>query len=236
MTADTGLGRLAGFLYLIVVVTGLFSLGYVPSHLNVPNDPQATLDRIAVFDVLFRYGVAAFLVEQVAYLLLAMVLYRVLCPVDQHMAAIMVAFVAVAVPMALVALTHRLGVLSLLEHAGPGIRDAQLALQARALLETYRNGLLLTSLFWGLWLFPLGYLVFQSGFMPKVLGIFLMLGCVGYVVDVFCSMLTPHYADMPISSYMTLPASIGEIGTCLWLLAFGTGRPFARGESFPAPH
>ncbi|HET6551928.1 MAG TPA: DUF4386 domain-containing protein [Dyella sp.] len=234
MIPDTRLGRLAGILYLIVVVTGLFSLGYVPSQLSVHNDPLATLDRIAVSDVLFRYGVAAFLVEQVAYLLLALVLFRLLRSVDQSMAAVMVAFVVVAVPMALVALTHRLGVLSLLEHAGPDIHDAQLALQARSLLETYRNGLLLTSLFWGLWLFPLGYLVFQSGFLPKLLGIFLMLGCVGYVVDVFCSVLTPHYADMPISSYITLPAAIGEIGTCLWLLLFGTSRPFARRSGFPS--
>lgn len=234
MTPESRLGRLSGFLYLIVVITGMFSLGYVPSQLSVHNDPQATFDRIVASESLFRYGITSLLIEQVSYLLLVLVLFRLLRAVDQNIAAIMVALVAVSVPVAMISVAHRLDVLTLLDQVRSGSDTAQLALQVKALLKAYGNGLLVTSLFWGLWLFPFGFLVFKSGFLPKVLGVFLMLGCTGYVVDVFCSVLSPHYPDMAMANYMTLPAAIGEIGTCLWLLVFGARKPFgAKVTSFP---
>ena len=91
--------------------------------------------------------------------------------------------------------------------------------------KAYGNGLLVASLFWGLWLLPFGYLVVKSGYLPKLLGILLMLGCLGYMVNVFGELLVPRYSDTPVSSYARLPASVGEIGTCLWLLLIGARRP-----------
>jgi hypothetical protein len=96
-------------------------------------------------------------------------------------------------------------------------------LQATAMLslDAYSNGLLVTKLFWGLWLLLFGYLVLSSGFLPKILGILLMLGCLGYMIDVFGGLLAPGYSDTSVSDYVLLPASVGEIGTCLWLLPVG---------------
>jgi hypothetical protein len=88
-------------------------------------------------------------------------------------------------------------------------------------LTTYNHGILLVALFWGLWLLPFGYLVYRSGFLPKILGILLMLGCVGYLINLVGQTLLPHYSQLGISKYISLPASIGEIGTCLWLLIVG---------------
>jgi Domain of unknown function (DUF4386) len=70
-------------------------------------------------------------------------------------------------------------------------------------------------------LFPFGYLVFKSDFLPKILGVLLMLGCFGYLINFTGYTLISGYSKMGISFYISLPASIGEIGTCLWLLITG---------------
>jgi hypothetical protein len=75
--------------------------------------------------------------------------------------------------------------------------------------------------FWGLWLLPFGYLVYKSGFLPKILGILLMAGCFGYLVNFLGGFLFPQYASIGIAKFVSLPATLGEIGTCLWLLIIG---------------
>lgn len=224
MSAESRLARVAGLLYLVVVVTGIFSLGYVPSRLVVHGDVQATLERMAASEMLLRYGIASFVVEQVAFLLLAFALFRLLRNVDQVVAVTMVVLVAVSVPIALVSVSARLDLLSLLDRADVTHASAELVSLARASLDAYSHGLLITSLFWGLWLFPFGFLVLRSRLLPRFLGVFLMLGCVGHVVDVLCSIVLPGYGDMAMSGYMTLPAALGEIGSCLWLLLVGARR------------
>lgn len=224
MSAESRLARVAGLLYLVVVLTGIFSLGYVPSRLVVHGDVHATLERMAASEALLRYGIASFVVEQVAFLLLAFALFRLLRHADQAVAVIMVALVAVSVPIALVSVTARLDLLSLLDRADVTHASAELIAQARALLDAYSHGLLVTSVFWGLWLFPFGFLVLRSRLLPRFLGVFLMLGCVGYVVDVLLSILVPDYGDVALAGYITLPATLGEIGSCLWLLLVGVRR------------
>ena len=92
-------------------------------------------------------------------------------------------------------------------------------------LDAYRNGILVSSIFWGLWLLPFGYLVFKSGFLPRILGTLLIIGCFGYLIDFLGRALFPSYPDTAIASYVTLPGSFGEIGTCLWLLIVGAHEP-----------
>lgn len=227
MTDENRTSRLAGLLYLIVVVTGIFSLAYVPSQINVANDPAATANNIVMHESLFRFGIASFMIEQVAFLLLPLVLFRLFRPTNHTAAVLMVALAVVSVPVALAAVGHRLDALALLTDARfvQAFAPGQLQAMAGLSLEAYGNGLLVTRLFWGLWLLPFGYLVLKSGFLPKLLGLLLMLGCVGYMVNVFGELLVPHYSDTLVSNYAGLPAAIGEIGTCLWLLLVGARRP-----------
>lgn len=217
-----GGGRLAGLLYLVVVVTGFFCLAYVPGQLAGP-DAHAVLDNVVARQALFRQGVAAFVVEQVAFLLLALALYRGFKDVNRTAATLMVAFVAMAVALALAALSHRLQALSLLTDADSAqlLSPEQRQYLAHAALKAYRGGMQLARVFWGLWLLPLGWLVLRSRRLPRVLGALLVLGGLGYALDVSAELLVPGYADWWISGYMTLPAALGEIGTCLWLLLFG---------------
>ncbi|WP_262892831.1 DUF4386 domain-containing protein [Hymenobacter montanus] len=93
--------------------------------------------------------------------------------------------------------------------------------QVMLLLENYSNGILIVKVFWGLWLLPFGYLVYKSGFLPKILGILLVAGGLGYLIDVTGRTIIPSYSAAAIAQYVTLPAALGEIGTCLWLLILG---------------
>ena len=206
-------GRLAGAIYLAVVLTGMFCLAYVPSQLG------EGIAGAAAQRGLFRAGIAAFLVMQVAFLLLPFALYRVLGDVNRHAAILMVALAAISVPIGLVAVTHRMEALSLLESAGSGVTQAMDAAFALC-LQRYGHGLRIASLFWGLWLLPFGWLVLRSGRLPRVLGLLLVLGGIGYVVQVFGG-LVPGFADSSLVRYVRMPAAIGEIGSCLWLLVFG---------------
>lgn len=223
--------RLPGLLYLVVVLTGVFCLAYVPGQLAGP-DAQTTLDNMVARQVLFRQGVAAFIVEQVAFLLLALVLYRSLNDVSRTAPALMLGFVVVGVPLALAAVSHRLQALSLLTDTDTAqlLSLEQRQQAAHAAMKAYRSGMLLVRVFWGLWLLPLGWLVLRSRRVPRLLGVLLVLGGLGYVLGVFAELLVPGYDDWWLAGYMTLPAALGEIGTCLWLLLFGlrAGGPRAK--------
>ena len=227
MTVEKKTSRLAGLLYLIVVATGVFSLAYVPSQIALADDPHATVSNIMTSESLFRFGIATFMVMQVAFVLLPLVLFRLLRTVRETVATLMVALAVVSVPIALVSLSSRLDALSLLTDPRYATAWTPQQLQAEVLLALgdYGNGLHITKLFWGLWLFPFGYLVLRSGFLPKILGQLLILGCLGYVIDVFGELFVPAYADAAISRFVRLPASVGEIGTCLWLLIVGARVP-----------
>ncbi|MBS0486956.1 MAG: DUF4386 domain-containing protein [Proteobacteria bacterium] len=219
MSNENTIARLAGALYLVVVVTGLFSLVYVPSRITVSGDVQATIGNIVAHNSLFRAGIAAFLIKQLAFLLLPLALFKLLRPVHQSMAIIMVALAAASVPIALVSLANRLDVLDILVGTySQAFSQSQLQAQATLSLNAYGNGLLVTTLFWGLWLLPFGYLVIRSGFLPKILGALLVLGGLGYVTQVFWEILVPatRFPD-----FLLFPAAVGEIGICLWLLVAG---------------
>lgn len=220
---ETRISRVAGLVYLVVVVTGLFSLAYVPSRLAGPGGSQAAFQRIVSSEPLFRYGIASFLVNQVAFLVLPLVLFRLLRPVNRDVAVLMVPLAVVSVPISLASVVNELDVLSLLADSGyhSTIPPASLAAMAGQSLEAYHNGLLVSSLFWGLWLLPFGYLVLKSGFLPKILGIILMLGCLGYTIHVFGQLLVPRYSETLIADLALKPAAVGEIGSSLWLLLVG---------------
>lgn len=228
MTKDPGnkIARTAGGLYLIVVVTGIFSLIYVPSQLTVQGNVLATVNNIIASESLFRLGIVSLIIDQIAFLLLPFVLYQLLQQINKKVAVLMVALAVVSVPIAMVSIAYRLDVLSLLSGAGylETFTPAQLHAKVMLSLAAYSNGILVTSIFWGLWLLPFGYLVFKSGFLPRILGVLLMMGCFGELFDVFGTVLVPGYPETVISNFVALPSAFGEIGICLWLLIMGAGR------------
>jgi hypothetical protein len=215
--------RLAGLLYLVVVLTGFFSLAYVPAQLVVAGNIAATVQNIAASEMLFRLGIYAGVICYSTFVVLPLVLYKLLHGINREHAVAMVALALVSVPLSLMALTEKLAILSLLKEGSHALALNTEALHAQvaARLDQYNNIIRITTVFWGLWLFPFGYLVFRSGFLPRILGIFLMLGCLGYLVNFTGGFLFPAYKDLDIAGYVSIPSALGEIGTCLWLLTLG---------------
>jgi len=221
MNPSRSTARLAGALYLVVVLTGIFSLAYVPSQLYNLKDPVDMFTRLNGSPFLFRWGIISSVICYVAFLLLPLVLYRLLHAVNETAARLMVLLAVVSVPISLVNLQHKLEVLNMIDAAvyppGAGPMPALIL----ASIKSFNSGLLISQIFWGLWLLPFGWLVYRSGFLPKILGIFLMLGCFGYVFDFIGTLGIPGYNDTAVGKYITKPATIGEIGICLWLLIVG---------------
>lgn len=210
-------------MYLLVVLSGLFGLLYVPSHLPLSGSVHEVAERVVAHEQLFRWGIASLLVNQVAFLLLPLALLRVFRRVSLPASVLMVALSTVSVPVALNGVGHRLSALRWL--TDPAYQQA-LTPDARHLaafeaLQSARHSMLLSMLFWGLWLLPLAYLVLKSKALPAFLGVLLLLGGLGYTVQVFGQVLVPGFSDLPWTSFITLPATVGEIGTCLWLLVRG---------------
>ena len=227
MDSNKKIARTAGLLYLIVVVTGIVSLIYVPSQITVHGDASATVRNIVASEALFRFGIVTGLICYTAFLVLPLALYKLLSPVGRNAAVLMVTLAVASVPISFVSLLYKLDVLTLLSGAGylQAFTTNQLQAQVMLSLDAYSNGILLSSVFWGLWLLPFGYLVFKSAFLPRVLGVLLMIGGFGDLCDVLGHVLFPGYVDTVIASFVTLPGSFGEIGICLWLLIMGAREP-----------
>ena len=221
--------RLAGLLYLIVVLTGIFTLAYVPGKLINWSNAADTWQRLNAGETLFRLSILAGMVCYTAFLCLPFVLYRLLKPVHATVALMMVVFAAGSISLSFVNLQHKWAVLSVLGNSGDINDQAAAAMQH---LTAYDNGVFINTWFWGLWLLPFGWLVYRSGFLPKLLGVLLMLGCAGYLINITGTILLPNYKSLGISSYISIPASIGEIGTCLYLLIVGVKR--SKSELLPS--
>lgn len=210
--------RVAGLLYLLVAVLGAFSIIYVSSTLIVPGDAAATANNIMASEGLFRLGFVGGLFTQTIQILLVLVLFKLLKPVNRNLALLMVIFSLVGIPIAMLNLLNQFAALLLLSGADYlTVFDAD---QLRALVllfaELQAHGVSIAAIFWGLWLLPLGYLVFKSGYIPWVLGVLLIIGGLGYLIDFATFFLIPGF-DVEISQF----TFIGELLLPLWLLIKG---------------
>ena len=211
-----GTARLAGGLYLVVAVFAAFGNIYVPSVLLVRGDAAATSRNIMASEWLFRSGILSHLISQVVFIFLVLTLYRLLKTVSKDHTARMVVLALLGIPMAFFNEINHLAVLRLLSSAdGGAFTPSQLQAQAMLFLEMRDSGILVTLVFWGLWLLPLGFVVFKSKFLPKLLGILLAISGAGYLFDSGMQLLFPGFAM--ISQY----TFVGELLFPLWLLIKG---------------
>jgi hypothetical protein len=185
--------RIAGLLYMIVVLSGIFSLMYVPGKLIITGDGSATVKNIIAGETLFRIGILSGFICYIAFLLLPLVLYKLLKSVHKKAAILMVALAIVSVPISFVNMFQKFAVLTLISKAEylKAFDMVQLQTQVLLHLDFYNNGIKILTIFWGLWLLPFGYLVFKSGFLPKILGILLMIGCFGYLINFTGAFFSP---------------------------------------------
>ena len=210
--------RIAGALYLTLLPLGIFGILYVPTALIVPGDAATTAGNIMAAESLFRASIVTALLVQIVNIFVVLALYQLLKPVNKNMASLMVVFILLGTPIAMLNEVNQFVVLLLLsgaDHLAVFTTD-QLQALMRLFLDLHEHGISIASVFWGLWLFPMGYLVFKSGYLPKFLGILLMIGCFGYLLDSVTSFLLTNF-DVTISQF----TFIGELLLPLWLLIKG---------------
>lgn len=213
--------RMAGLLYLILAATIMFGFT-VRKSLLVPGDAAATAANIVASETLFRIATVSQLLGQVAFVFLGLALYRLFEQVDKTQAAILLALVVVAVPIAFLNMLNQVAALELL--SGADFLQALGAEQRNSLallfLHLFQQGVYVVKIFWGLWLFPFGLLVVRCGFIPRMLGVFLMIGCFGYLVESFTFLAFPAYGEA-VSPFAIATSAVAEVLVLLWLLIIG---------------
>jgi hypothetical protein len=226
MTPPKRLARIAGVLYLLVGISGGFAQGFVEPKMYVAGNAAATAANVVANSGLVRAGVVADLFDATIFVFLAMTLYLLLHHVHHSAARAMV--VLVAISAAIESLN------TVFEFAG--LRVATDSAYAAAfgtagsnalvllLLDTQHYGLLMAQIFFGLWLAPLGYLVYKSGLFPKALGVVLIVGAACYLLDVVALFLVPDIGDK-IKTLVVVPSAIAEVAMVLYLLVIGIRTP-----------
>jgi hypothetical protein len=221
MTENKKLARIAGVLYLLLVVTGVYGLMYVGSQTYVRGDAAATAQKMLANEFLFRTGIAGNLISQTLWVFLVMAFFRLLKSVNEQRAKLMVALVLVAIPITFICESFNIAALMVLKgDIMPSLPIEQKQEWAMAFLKMNGNGILLAEIFWGLWLIPLGHLFYKSGFMPRILGILLIIGGIAYLIEVFTDLLFPNYRFV-VNQFIPIAVAIPEFATTLWLLIKG---------------
>ena len=195
MNSNKKTARIAGLLYLLTVVFGILA-EFVRSTLIVYGDAAATAHNIMASESLFRIGFVSDLIMMTCYLLLALILYVLLKPVNKNLASLFVLFTLVSVAIMCINMLNQFAAPLLLSGADylKVFEADQLHAQVMLFLNLHKHGYLIAQIFFGLWLLPLGYLVFKSGYFPRILGILLMIACFGHLIQFFTLFLFPNYA------------------------------------------
>src|SRR6202158_2321704 len=189
-------GRFAGLLYVLMSIPGFFALIYVPSKLIVHGSATATASNIAASETLFRLGIACNLIGQAGFIFVALALYELLKGVNQRHAVVMLTLILVGAPIALLNELNAIAALVLVRGADflSVFDKAQRGALAMLFLNLHGYGFDVAGILWGLWLFPLGLLVYRSGFIPRILGVLLMLNTVTFPVNSLMWLVLPEYA------------------------------------------
>ncbi len=213
--------RIAGVLYVLLALTGVFSLIYVPTTLVVFGDATATAENIRSSELHFRSGILIGLASNVIFVFLVLALYRLLKETSHKQAMLMVTLVVISVATGFANTINQLGALIALSGADFLSVFEKPELDAIAYLFIRLNswGIQIIQIFWGLWLFPFGLLVYRSGFIPKILGVLLMIAGFGYLLGSSMFQILPQYDDALSTLIMVL--EMGELPIIFWLLIVG---------------
>lgn len=223
--------RTAGLLYFLASLPAPFSLLYIPSSFMVMGDATATANKIRASALLFRTGIVAELISATIFIFMGLAFYHLLKGVNKKHALLMLILVLISVPISYLNELNRVAVLTLSHGASLSsvVDQRQLDVLVMAFFHLHGDGVLLAQIFWGLWLFPFGFLVFKSGFLPRTLGVLLIPAGVGYVATSLTFLLFPPYGDKVFQIAAVL-GGLGEGSTMLWLLIKG-----AKDQPLPEP-
>lgn len=211
----SGLARITGGLYLAFIVTSV--LADMLGHIGL-GDARQIYGAISTSEWSFRLGLVVAFVSASLFLMAAWGLYVLLRPVNQDLALLFLLLNTVGVAIQCASLLQLVSALLLVDAGGglPTFQPAQAEAMALLAIDVYRTGFVAAQLFYGTWLFPLGYLVYKSGFLPRVLGVLLILDGVAEMVWFLQAFLLPAYPQIKVPG--TAVSLLAEVGLALWLL------------------
>jgi hypothetical protein len=217
--------RIAGAIYLSMVVTGPFSLIYVPNKLIVRGNVAATAENILTHETMFRLAILADLIGAVIFIGLAIALYRLLSGVNKTWAGLMVAFVLVSAAVGFLNTLNNIAALTLFRGADflTAFDKPQRDALGMLFIRLHSQGTFINEIFWGLWLLPFGLLVFRSGFLPRFIGVWLMINCFGWLALSTTALFFPTYYGTAFQ--WSQPVLFGELAIMLWFLIKGAKVP-----------
>ena len=211
------LARMTGVLYLLVVLCGIISEILVKNVVFVPGDMAATVSQITTYGFIFRLGFVVMLARLVFLTLLVLALHKLFGPVNRDVAVVMVAFVLISNAVTMVSLVFEFSAPLLLtssDYSTLFTTDQWLA-QVQFFINMQVHADKAAQIF-SLWVILLGFLMFKSGYFPKLLGILMMVAGVGYMADFLVFFLLPQL-DVQIAGF----AFLAEVAFPLWLLIKG---------------
>ena len=221
MNSTKRTARIAGLLYLVFAIISILSFLYIPSTFTVSGNATATADNIVSSEFLYRTGIYSNLISMIVFIFLVLALYRLFKEVDPMPAILMVTLVVIGISAEYLNTFNKIAALIILSGDDflSVFAEAQLDALAYLFLRLYNQAGPAIQIFWGLWLFPFGLLVIKSRFIPKILGVLLMIAGFGYLLSSFTSLVLPQYkaAISPLTSLL----AIGELPIIFWLLVVG---------------
>jgi hypothetical protein len=224
--------RIAGAIYLSMVLVAPFAMIYVPGKLFVHGNAAATADNILAHETMFRLAIFGDLIGHVIFICLGIVLYRLLSEVNKVWAMLMLAFVLVSAAVGFLNTLNNIAALSLFR--GGEFLEVVDKVQRDALgflfLRLHEQGEFINEVFWGVWLLPFGLLVFKSGFLPRILGIWLIIACVAWVALSIIAQFFPNQYNTAFGWLQ--PAFFAEMAIMLYFLIRGANPKALPADSF----
>ncbi len=216
------LSRIGGVLYLIIIAGGLFGEAFIRNRLMVPGDAAATAANIRSMESLWRLGIAGEFFMLACTTVLALILFILLRPVSRDLALLAVFFNLVSIAVEAVNEQQLLATLFPLgsaEYLGV-FQPAQLEAMASLSLKSYGYGFGISLIFFGCECIVLGYLIIRSGYLPKAVGVLMQIAGLCYLINSFALLISPSLAGRLFPAIL-IPAFVGELSLCLWLLVKG---------------
>jgi hypothetical protein len=208
MTSLSRDARIAGLLYLTLLAAPL-RLIYIPTKLFVAGNATATANNIAAHETLFRLGIVGDLFTGTMSIFLTLALYRLFKGSGPRLGSVG------SNPRRATGEQQRCCVIDGIEKVDGRNHHALFMM----FLRMHGQGILANEIFWGLWLFPFGLLVYRSRFLPRILGVWLMLNCFACLATSLTGMLWPQY-EQRVSNWV-FPVMLGELAVMLWLIIMG---------------
>ena len=219
------IARIAGLWYLALAIGAGYSWMYITKTFVIES-AELTAGNILKTESQYIASIIFSIVGQIAFVLLALTLYRLFETVNRIQARLMLTLVFISVSIMFVNIIFQTSSLVILSRAKyfATFTATQISDLATMFLHLNIIGVYVVDIFWGLWLFPLAYLTYKSNLFPKIIAIVLVISGIGYIIDSLSFIVNQDIHNI-LRNYLSIPEALGEVTMLLWLLIKGVSKP-----------